>query len=259
LCGIKAAVDWRRGSTIGLYKDSNAPILLGPNVWDWFFEQPLVELDEVLDNPHDIWPQVYPYPIGMGEYMRKLNDLLTLGRIDVYNVSEMELLREIVPRLVKWSPSVQQYANILFKRYNLIPEETIAVSHRGTNKFNDLRINPGLKLVSIEDYFGILENLLIEHPTYKIWFQPEEQIIAEKMQKQFPQIIIMDEFYRVPPHAPIDMHIISDCVNPQSGYEKALKVITMMVMFSMASILVKNAGNLSDLAAIFSKGKIIKV
>lgn len=255
--GIKAAVDWRRGSQFGFYKDETAVLKYGPNVWDWYFKQPFASVEEIEVIPHDEWPQVFPVPANDNGEIVELLRLLTLGNIQTYET--LKKTKNVINKFLIWHDSIQTRANNLFQKYELNPIETIAVSHRGTNKYVDLRLHPELIIYPIESYFSSLDYLLEENPNRKIWIQPEEQTISDKLIQRYPSAVIMPDFYLVNPAQKLNEHTISDFINPKSGYEKGLDIVTLMVMFSMCGAFVKNVGNLSDISAALSKGNVILI
>ena len=255
---MKAAVDWRRGSTIGMYADEEAAIKHGPNVWEWYFKQPMASIEEVEAHPHDVWPQVFPIPAGDNGEISELLKLLTLG--NVQTTAGIQKMRQVIPKFLLWHGFIQKRAEDLFQKYGLNPAETIAVAHRSTNKFNDLRLHPELVLYPIESYYETIDDLLVENPNRKIWIRPEEQVVAEKFLQRYPSAITMaEDFYLIAPHEEINMHIMADTINPKPGYEIGLDVVTMMVMFSMCGAFVKNVSNLTDVAASLSSGKVILI
>lgn len=236
LMNLKAAVDWRNGSQKGIYQDQITAGKLGDNVWEWYFKQS-ISIKEIETQPHDIWHWEPGFP------MQKEADLPW----NATTQTAIEIWQQIVPKYLFWHESIQTRAEDLFRKYEINPLETIAISHRGTDKYREAIIYP------IENYFPIVDALLIENPHYKIWAQPEEKEVLDKIQKRYPNVVVMSEFFLDNSQS----KILSDFLNPKSGYEKGLDSITMMIMYSMCNILVKNSSNLSDLAAALSSGRVI--
>lgn len=231
--GRRGHVDWRRHGCPGLYTSDRLRARHGENAWEWFFEQPHLALSEVRS------PEVWVYEGSWGVTPERLP----------WNATRPEaiaVLREIVPRYLRWHRTVEEHAAAVAAGHGLDPGRTIAVSHRGTDKGVEAEVIP------IERYFPELDRLLEEHPGSILWAQPEERSVAARLRDRYPDILIMDSFFAAP-----DARHMADAISPRDGYHRALDAVTLMILFSRCRHFVRNASNLADLASGLSRGAVI--
>lgn len=237
--GFRGYVDWR-DHPARLYADEKAATKLGRNTWEWYFEQPLITIDALPEgNSCEVWVyEDFSWNVG-GNFMLPWN---ASRPVDVHK------LQSTLPKYLRWNKDIQHGADALFAKYGLDPRVTLAISHRGTDKNKEARIVP------IESYFGLIDNIIFNQPNLKIWAQPEERAVANVLSRRYgSRIIIMSEFHAA------DTSAMSDRSNPKSGYLKGLDAVVLMVMFSMCAYLVKNSSNLSDLSAGLSRSKVFSM
>ncbi|HLX61008.1 MAG TPA: hypothetical protein VKX17_06970 [Planctomycetota bacterium] len=236
LNGFKGYVDLHSGPD--LYRDSASQM---SNMWDWFFLQPQVSLNEITTSEHQIW--IWEETSWQAHCQPGWD--LPWNATTERTFAE---LRRIVSKHLLVKEEWKQHAASLFRKYEINPETTIAIAHRGTDKHREAIISP------IERYFSVIDRLLLDQPSLQIWAQPEEATVFQALKWRYPKTKIISEFYTT-----TDPGLMADITNPKSGFEKARDAVTMMVMFSRCSYLLKNCANLSDLATGLSNGTVIHI
>jgi hypothetical protein len=213
----------------GVYCDPKVSNELGPNVWDWYFEQPHGTshhdpMPEVWQFHHDQYPEYFRYAY--------------------YSADDAKYKRSVIPRMLKIKPSVTSKAEALFSSYGMVPSKTIGFSYRGNNgAVGDRLFKP------ISDYFPVLNEVMARHPEFKVWIQTDDSRVLEEFKKTYPDAVRVGEFETI--HDPVEF---VDRVSPKSGYERGLDAATMMLMLSQCAVLLRNFGNLSDMSAALSVG-----
>jgi hypothetical protein len=235
--GHRAYVDWT-SQPAELYRDSR-----DGNQWEWFLDEPMVE-----DAPGDASEWVYESPNWRPD--PSLCGVAIDSRWELpWNTQTPEAiatLRRIVPKFLRFKRHIIDRSEALFARYNLNPQRTVAVSHRGTDKGVEAPIVP------IERYYPHITEAV--SMGMQVWVKAEEGATAEKLARRYPGCVIMREFFAAPSTGKL-----SDAISDRSGYDKGLDAMTMLYMMSRCRVLLKNAGNLSDLAAGMSIGETVCV
>jgi hypothetical protein len=229
LTGHHAYVDWS-GQPAMLYRDKR-----DGNQWEWYLEQPMIERA-----PSDcpLWTYQQPQwrPSATGWELPW----------NAQTPEAIATLRRIVPKFLRFKRHIIDRGEALFTRYNLNPQHTVAVSHRGTDKGVEAPIVP------IERYYPHITEAV--SMGMQVWVKAEEGAVADKLARRYPGCVIMREFFAAP-----SMGKLSDAISDRSGYDKGVDAMTMLYMMSRCRVLLKNAGNLSDLAAGLSIGKTVCV
>lgn len=232
LGGHLAYIDWRDQPSLP-YRDQEAASKHGENAWDWFMHQPMV----------DHFDATSPAWVFEESNWRRIDGGWELPW-NAQDAAAVVDLQRIVPTFLKFKTIITERAESLFKKYNLDPANTIAISHRGTDKSVEATIAP------IESFYRHID----EREGIRLWVKAEERETAEKVKRRFPQAVAMDDFYHAPSNG-----VLADLSNPRSGYEKAFDALTTLCMLSRCRVLLKNAGNLADLAAGLSTGEVVCV
>ena len=142
-------------------------------------------------------------------------------QLDLY---DWDLYGQIVKRYFNPSGVVRERWQLLTEKYNINPEETIAVLYRGTDKKTEL------KLASPDEYFKVVTQLLEKNPTFKVLLQTAQaQIIKEWQQKLGDRLIFFQETPSTDSSSPIwDLMEKSggDSTNWSQWFDAALRCVS---------------------------------
>ncbi len=106
-------------------------------------------------------------------------------QLDLY---DWDLYNQVIKRFFNPSGVVRERWQLLTEKYNLNPEETIAVLYRGTDKGTEL------KLASPDAYYMEVVKLLEQNPTFKVLLQTDQaQVIEDWKQKLGDKLIFFQE------------------------------------------------------------------
>jgi hypothetical protein len=233
---LLAYVEWSVEYQPMAYSDDPAAKALhGNNVWDWYFEQPhSVASDTKRD---ETWYWGTPVPAY------RLDDRFNLGQIYCSRG------KSVIPRLFRPNEVVKAYADRLLDKCGLTPDNTIAVSYRGTDLGTD-----GRHATPLSNFFPVVDTLIARYPMYKVWVQTDDAYAKDALQSKFPKSVFVNDFvtsYR--------KDTFSDNASPKYGYERGLDVAAMILMLSRCKVLVKNSCNLAVIASHLSEGEVIDV
>lgn len=236
---LRAYVDWSGQDVPFEYSDPEASERFGPNMWDWYFEQPhgLTGSEPMVDT----W--VFD-KISSPHYFT----------FDVCTPEDLTFKRSIIPRLLRPLESGRRLAEGLFDEYNVDPSKTISVQYRGNDSLHD-PYRPASHQKSLMDHEDMITGLLVKYPDHKIWIQSDDLGVIEKFRERFPGSLTIKYFLSIPHNA----GKYSDQLSTKSGYHRGLDAVAMMIMFSMCSVMVKSISNLAEIAASLSTGEIIHI
>lgn len=237
--GLTAYYNWPHSSCISPLYDAEM-FAREPNMFDWFFIQPNLELFGGVIPPKTnawVWEASATMPYGVpGKW--------PMGESTYAWYKRLKIRPEIVAR-----------ANALVAKYGLDLSNTIGVSRRGCEARLDDERNHTSE--TIENYFPYLDRLVAEEPNLKIFATSEEQGDAEKIAARYPgKTTIMSELWTVPagygstPGNPLH----SGWCNPVSGYERGVLTCLLISLLSRCKYYVKNKSNMSQIAGWIKGG-----
>jgi hypothetical protein len=138
----------------------------------------------------------------------------------------------------------------LLRSYCIRPENTIAVSWRGTDSVVD-----GRPRTPIEKYFPVIDAILAAEPETAIFAKPEERGTAEALRRRYERTIIPSEFFT----ANTAETRMQDWLSPDAGYERGMQVLLLILVFAQCKYLLRNQANLSEIATHLSDGMVIRI
>jgi len=239
LHGHLAYVDWSGELAPSVYQDIDAISKFGPNIWDWYFEQPhCISSDDTIS---DTWIFVD------GEHKEYF-------KYDYFTPEDMAHKRSIFPRLLRPLKAVHDLAYSLFKEYGIDPSKTVAVQFRGNDSLHDT-IPSRKGRPTLSHYYGIINEVLGRNPGFRIWIQTDDAEISNDFIKKYPDSVKVKYFETIH-HA---SNLYTDLVSPKPGYQRGLDPAAMMVMLSRCAVMIKSVSNLADIAAALGNGEIIHI
>jgi len=128
---VNGFVDARPPYQYEIYKDT-LQTEKQPNMWEWYFEQPMVSIptENIVNYP--IWLDNQNYTVYPSEHERK----------------------KVFQKYLKFNKYVLNEFNKIIEKYNIDLDNTLSISHRGTDRIVDGTISP------IEKYFPVVDSLL---------------------------------------------------------------------------------------------------
>lgn len=236
--GALAVVDWTEEYSPIVYRDPEASALIGPNIWEWYFEQ-----------PHGL-PIGTPY-----NHVWEFSDDGNNGflKYDHFSPENLALKRSVFPRLLRPVCAVTHLADKLLKEYRINPENTVAVQFRGNDSLHDtIPSRKGRK--TLEHYYAVIDEAISRHPGFKVWIQTDDVSICADFMRRYPQSVRVNYFEQLS-----SPNQYTDRCSPKSGYDRGLDPAAMMVMLSRCAVMVKSVSNLADVAAALGTGEIIHI
>lgn len=208
------------------YRDKQAELTLGDNIWEWYFSQTprakdLRGTDCIVRTwEHDGSHRVFPWA--------------TFDRL------QLRFQRYLIPHFLRFNDEVWKQLDLLEKKHPVDFAKTIAVVYRGTD-FHQIGIT-----AAYENYFKVLDSLMNKYPGHKLYVQTDEQEFLEATTKRYGQRAFHIPYFKVgKQNGPM-----VDALADRSGYQKGMDAILIMLMLSKCHTLVKGEGNLGDLAAM---------
>ncbi len=240
--GIRCYVDMF-DQPMKLYADDSR---VGFNQWNWFIEQPhRLNWEDAENAPLWVWEWdgwKPPNPVDAAE----LEAIITTKR---RTDEQWAIFRAVVRKYLRIKPLIWLKAGKRFQKHGIEQDRTIAISHRGSNKSNESEVAPP------DAYFPIIDAIQAENPTCDKWLKAEELPVENAFRERYVMQTI-PSFYTMQSQ---DSSTYSDVLNGKSGHEKARDVVLMIAMMSQCQWFIRNAGNMSDLAAALSDGECHRV
>lgn len=208
------------------YRD-DAAFAAQPNMYDWYFEQPMVQVPPPRD---EVW--TYQTCVQVGA-----NNLMCQSAADI---------RSYVRQRVRCNAEVCTRGERLAARYQVDFSKTLGVTWRGTDSIMD-----GRPRMPIETYFPFIDDYLAVEPDLRIACTAEEEGILDALLQRYPQAFKVAEFFA----APIGCLDFPERFVPLSGYERGMQPALMVWFFSRCAYLIKNRSSCSTIANWLSTGQ----
>jgi hypothetical protein len=206
-----------------------AQFLRQPNMYDWYFEQPMVS---PAPPRHLTW--TWEYDGAQGKHQ-------------LYG-QPIPVIKEFYKANLKFNAEVHRRGQRLVEKYGIDFANTLAVSWRGTDSNTD-----GRPRLPIEVYYPFIDDILEKRPGLRIFATAEEYGILPPLLKRYPQAFTIDEFYAAP---------LGHRQNPEwsvklSGYERGMMPALLMWLLSQCPYYVKNRSSIGFVASWLSDGEIV--
>jgi hypothetical protein len=224
--GFGGYINWPRPRSPAAYRDANA-FARCPNMFEWYFCQPSCEA----------------CPPGAPAWVYEASQAV-IGR---HSIADK---RTFYRRHLLFNTDVTSRMEDLLRKHRIRPENTIAVSWRGTDSVVDGRLR-----TPIEKYFPVIDGILEAEPEAVIFAKPEERGAAEALLRRYERTIIPSEFFT----AKTGETRMQDWLSSATGFERGMQVLLLILVFARCKYLLRNLANLSEIASHLSDGKVIRV
>lgn len=229
--GLSGYINWPKDRNRALrpYWD-DAKFAQKPNMYDWYFEQPLFETPP----PRAKWWTFEAEHHEMGKYNLMSQPLST---IKAFYRKNCRLNKDVIAR-----------GEAIKVKYGIDFDKTIGITWRGTDCVTD-----GRPYMPIETYFPYIDDILEKEPNLRIMCTAEETEILNPLLAKYPQAFTIDEFYSSPKGHPQN----PECISPLSGYERGMQPALMVWLFSQCKHYIKNRSSTGSVASWLSTGRIV--
>ncbi len=224
----KSYINWHQNGCLEVYRD-NAMFSRKPNMYEWYFEQPMFD-------------------------SRPNRDLTWTweGWKDPSTVSLMSMplpyMKQYFKKHLKFNSDTNTRGQVLVNKYNIDFSNTIGITWRGTDNVTD-----GRPRLSIEAYFPFIDEILEKNPNMRIMCTAEEKGILQPLFDRYPNAFNIDEFIS----APLGSMRNPEVTSRVSGYEKGLQPALMVWLFSKCAHYIKNRSSTGSVASWISDGRIV--
>lgn len=223
--GKKFYIHWPKELSVTDYHDAEM-FRAKPNMYDWYFKQP--HFEQPPDGTHEVW--LWVLKADKGQFFgQSLADC-----------------KAFYKRTLKYNDVVEARGKALQEKYQIDFSKTIGVTWRGGDIYLDKR-----PYLPIEVYFPWIDDILNEHPDYRIICTAEEAQRLDPLLKNYNAVII-EEFEQIP---------FGGKRNPErnslrSGFERGLQPVLMTWLFSKCAHYIKNRSSTGMVASFISDGSI---
>lgn len=221
---LKGYINWPAGLSVIDYHDAEM-FRKVPNQYNWYFKQPY--FDQVPEGSHRVW---------------------MWGQMDVGQFFSQSLadIKAFYKKHLKFNDEVNRRGQELVDKYQIDFSKTIGLTWRGTDIHLDKR-----PYLPIEVYFPWIDDILNEHPDYRIICTAEEAQILDPLLKKYNAVVI-EEFEQAPKGSKQNPERFSS----RSGYERGLQPVLMVWLFSKCAHYIKNRSSTGAVASWLSDGSI---
>lgn len=223
--GKKGYIHWPQDLSVKSYND---PVMFRkmPNQYDWYFIQP--HFDSGPEGNHEVW--LWKTKEDKGQFFGQ-----SLADCKAY-----------YKKTLKFNNYVNLRGQQLVDKYQIDFSKTIGVTWRGT----DIRLD-GRPYLPIETYYPWIDDILNEHPDYRIICTAEETQILDPLLARYNAVAIeeFEQSMRGSKHNP-ERH------STRSGFERGLQPVLMVWLFSKCAHYVKNRSSTGMVASFISDGSI---
>lgn len=228
--GHKSYINWPKGKSLKVYEDIQKFSEI-PNLYDWYFEQPMFESRPNCDETWTWeWWQDPTSPSLMG--------------------MPLAYMKEYFKRNLKFNRSTNARGQALVDKYKIDFKNTIGITWRGTDAVTD-----GRPRQSIETYFPFIDEILEKNPNMRIACTAEEVGILGPLFSRYPNAFNIDEFISAPNGCDVNPERFSGV----SGYERGLQPALMVWLFSKCAHYIKNRSSTGAVASWISDGRIVNI
>ncbi len=211
-----------------------------PNMHDWYLEQPHVPTRDA--------PPRSQCPVWTWEDTKK--PFIDLGEHPLYNQPIPEI-KEFYRKNVRLNQDVEKRGEALVAKYSIDFAKTIGVTWRGTDCVID-----GRPRLPIETYYPFIDDILKDHPDYRIMATAEEEGILTPLLKRYPQAFKIAEFFTTP-QGYMKLGDNPERFSTLPGYERGMQPALMVYLFSKCAHYVKNRSSTGAVASWLSNGNIV--
>lgn len=239
--GLRSYINWPRDRKRALYHYyDDKKFDETPNMFHWYFEQPMADADEASREASLIWEWTAPPP-----ELAKAQ-----GEHQLYTTPSH--IRAFYQKHLKLNAEVNARGAALAQKYNIDFSKTIGVTWRGTDSRMD-----GRPRMPIETYFPFLDNILANEPDLRIMCTAEESGILAPLLLRYPQAFMVHEFETAPTTNNPRIGDNPERFSLKSGFERGMQPALMVYLFSKCAYLIKNRASTSAVASWLSNGKTI--
>jgi hypothetical protein len=230
--GMAGYINWPQEPNRSLqpYQDP-AAFRQMPNMYDWYFEQPLF--------PHGERPA--RTQAWLWENCPEQGIYSLMGQ-------PLETVRDYYHKHFRFSQAVNSRGNALVAKYGIDFNNLMGVSWRGTDSITD-----GRPRLPIEIYYRFIDQILEQEPGLRIFATAEEVGVMDPLLKRYPQAFTINEFYMSPNGHPQNPERFS----PFSGYERGMQPALLMWLLSKCRHYIKNRSSIGFVASWLSDGNIV--
>lgn len=207
-----------------------------PNMWEWYFEQPYGQAP----SKDAVWTWELP------DWGAKVNTT------DYSLMSEpLQVIKDYYRKHLIFNAATNRRGYDLVNKYAIDFNKTIGITWRGTDIYLD-----GRPRMAIETYFRFIDEILEQHPDYRIACTAEETGILDPLFKRYPNAFLIEEFTQAPLGAKDNPEKLKSKL---TGYERGLVPVLMVWLFSKCAYYIKNRSSSGAVASWLSKGNIISL
>lgn len=239
--GLICYINWprdRRRALAHYYDDQKFDEV--QNMHDWYFEQP----------HHEIAPP--KEKVWTWEDKAEDNPEMAKAQSDHQLYGDVPTIKAFYKKHLKLNATVNARGEALVKKYGIDFSKTIGITWRGTDSIID-----GRPRMPIETYFPFIDDILKEHPDYRIMCTAEEDILGPLLAR-YPTAFKIGEFAVSPPgHRSLGSN--PEHFSSLSGFEKGMQPALMVYLFSKCAYYIKNRASTAAVASWLSDGKIVSL
>ncbi len=226
--GHKSYINWHQNGCLEVYRD-DAMFAKIPNMYNWYFEQPMFETPP---NRDETWVWEGWNDPSKTSIMAK----------------PLSYMKQYFKAHLKFNAATNARGEALASKYNIDFANTIGITWRGTDAVTD-----GRPRQSIETYFPFIDEILKKNPNMRIMCTAEEQGILAPLFTRYPNAFNIDEFIS----APNGCEVNPERLKQVSGYERGLQPALMVWLFSKCAHYIKNRSSSGAVASWLSDGRIV--
>ena len=160
-----------------------------------------------------------------------------------YRSEAFDQLTPFVNRYFSPSDAVMLKVDALIERYNIIPQSTIAVCYRGTDKHRDTG------LASFEDFITQAQSIKQRFPDHRMLIQTDQAQFWETSTQVFSDAFRFEET----PFTATDK-VMHDIIKEEDKKEWTQWFIAAVIVISRCAYVVNHTGNVARWICLYRKG-----
>ncbi len=230
--GLRGYINWpqQKNRSLEPYQDE-AMFARRPNMYDWYFEQPLFDAP-----PHRDLTWEWEHCDELGRFPLMAQPL--------------SVIKEWYRKHCRLNADVNARGDALVQKYGIDFSKTIGITWRGTDCVTDGRLR-----LPIELYFPFIDDVLKREPDMRIMATAEEERVLDPLLARYPNAFKIEEFF-ASPHGHLQN---PERFSPFSGYERGMQPALMVWLFSKCAHYIKNRSSVAAVASWLSTGRIVSL
>lgn len=198
--------------------------------------------DEQIQQQTDLYP--FYFKTDSTQAIKLNKKVLKPNHHDAYRILDFGSYNLFLQKYFNLSDSLLEYYNFLIQKYRIIPEKTIAVIYRGTDKYKEV------KLAEPELYLKKAEAVLKQNPDFRVLIQTDQEQVRDLFVNRFRDKCFFIEEMPVTKSQEV-LHKADPNFLGMNKFEFGQVLLAVTYLLSKCEFIVNHTGNMAFWICLF--------